>query len=101
MRARDVLGWLAEHFAEEIRTIHELKEWPDNFQAMLSGDMRHMVTVADKDFQVGDLLYLREWSPVREAYTGRHAFRQITYITRGGDGPHCMLLPDLCVLSIR
>jgi len=98
MGMRNVLAWLEEHFSEEITAIHELKSWPDPFQALMDGTKRAEVRAMDRDFAVGDLLYLREWNPVEEAYTGRHIFRQVTHITHPGE----YNLPDgLGVLSVR
>lgn len=76
---------------------HELKTHPDPFQALIEGRKRHEVRRNDRDFQVHDTLYLREWDPTTEAYTGRACTCTITYITPGGRYG----LPDsLCVLSV-
>jgi hypothetical protein len=60
-------------------TRHELKCWPEYFEEIWqyrkTFEMRHN----DRDFQVGDLLYLREWDPKTKEYTGREIMRRNTY----------------------
>ncbi|MDA8138002.1 MAG: DUF3850 domain-containing protein [Desulfobacteraceae bacterium] len=92
-----VIDWLLECFGDEIRTIHELKTWPANFEPLLAKTKRAEVRRNDRDFQTGDWLLLREWDPATQTYTGRQAFREITHIQPGG----AFGLPeDLCVLSV-
>ncbi len=64
-------------------TTHELKTCPEAFQATFEGMKTFEVRVDDRDFKIGDLLSLREWLPHIQKYTGRHCYRQITYIYRG------------------
>ena len=96
--ARKIIDWIKAHFSEEVRAIHEVKSWPDQFQALMDGEKRHEVRVMDRDYQAGDWLYVREWNPAQEDYTGRQVFREITHITWPGE----FGLPDgLGVLSVR
>jgi len=64
---------------------HELKTWPEIFNWMLAGTKMFDLRVNDRDFQSGDFLRLREWSPKTETYTGREITRQVSYILRGGN----------------
>lgn len=64
--------------------LHELKTWPEYFKAVERGDKTFEVRKADRDFNVGDFLKLREWNPKKEAYTGKSVIRCITYILPGG-----------------
>lgn len=65
-------------------TIHDLKCWPEPFEAMLAGCKRHEIRRDDRGFEVGDLLLLREWAPQADAgYTGRMALLWVTYLSRG------------------
>lgn len=76
---------------------HVLKTWPKPFSAILTFHKRHEVRRADRDFQVGDLLHLREYNPETQQYTGRECSCRVNYITR----PGTFGLPaDLCVMSI-
>lgn len=63
---------------------HELKCWPEYFDAIYIGEKRFEVRKNDRNYTVGDSLYLREWSPQFQAYTGRTLVLQINYILQGG-----------------
>jgi hypothetical protein len=72
---------------------HELKIWPEHFHEVAAGMKRFEVRKNDRDFGVGDVLRLREWSPglavadCPGCYTGREVFARVTYIfeLRGED----------------
>jgi len=84
-------------------TTHTLKTWPAPFAAVLDGSKTHEVRVNDRDYQVGDVLELREWEPGDwffddDGYTDRRIRVVVTHLTPGG----AFGLPDdLCVMSIR
>jgi hypothetical protein len=87
--------------------IHELKTWPGPFQAVLDGTKRHEIRVNDRNYQIGDVLWLREWAEpndprhdLREfpGYLGRELHVRVTYITAGGQWG---LPRNLCVMSIE
>ena len=84
---------------------HELKTWPEMFQAALAGDKTHEIRKNDRPYAVGDVLHLREWDPEalvfdEEAYgyTGETLNVEVTFITKGGEWD---IPADLCVMSIR
>lgn len=80
--------------------MHELKTWPEPFQAAWEGRKTHEVRVNDRPggFTTEDLLILREWNPGGKTYSGRTLFAVPTYITPGGK----FGLPDnMVVMSIR
>ncbi len=78
--------------------IHELKSWPAPFSAVWDGYKRHEVRVNDRNFQVHDVLVLREWDPATELYSGRRIYALVLYITDAGT----FGLPgNLCVLSLQ
>lgn len=91
----------------EIRTgirTHELKVWPEPFRSLMAGRKKHEIRKFDRDFQVGDLLILKEWDPhpaiaddVR-GYTGQEVKVRISYITPPGQWG---LPQDIGVLSIE
>lgn len=60
---------------------HELKVWPEFFEPLIDGRKTAEYRQNDRDFRVGDTLWLREWHPNRAAYTGREACAVITHIT--------------------
>lgn len=68
------------------RMIHELKCWPPYFRQVADENKPFEVRPDDRDFQVGDFLWLREWDPTCENYTGQEVSRQITCRTEKGSG---------------
>lgn len=61
-------------------TEHELKTWPDYFNHLVDGTKTFEYRRNDRGFKVGDVLYLREWEPLFERYTGRELRRPVTYL---------------------
>lgn len=64
----------------------------------LSGYKKHEVRVNDRDFREGDELWLREWDPDKQTYTGRHVLATVTYMSKGGTWG---LPPDIVVMSLQ
>jgi len=59
---------------------HELKTWPEYFEAVLDGTKTFELREDDRKFSPGDELHLREWDPRTEDYTGREEFKRCGYI---------------------
>lgn len=76
---------------------HELKTWPEYFQALVDGTKNFEVRVNDRPFRVGDTLLLQEWDPKRGEYTGREIYRTITYILRD---TNCGVAPGSVVMGL-
>jgi Domain of unknown function (DUF3850) len=66
------------------KMIHELKTWPEYYKAVVSGKKNFEVRKADRLFEVGDLLALKEYDPETQKYTGKLITKEITYILPGG-----------------
>lgn len=64
-------------------SVHELKVWPDFFPALLDGSKPFEIRRNDRPFAVGDVLWLREYSPGLDEYTGREIRRRVTYLMDG------------------
>jgi len=61
---------------------HELKCWPEYFQATWNGKKFFEVRRNDRDFQVGDEIVLREFNPMGEGFFGERSIAGIiTYVT--------------------
>jgi hypothetical protein len=81
--------------------VHELKCWPEFFQAIRYNLKRHEVRHNDRDYQVGDVLWLQEWDPKTKAYTGQYESVLVTYLARGGECPGLENVPaSVVVMSI-
>lgn len=75
---------------------HDLKIWPEYFEAIRTGIKTFELRVKDRDYRVGDTLLLREWNPKTHDYTGRTATVEVTYML---DNPR--ILEHQVVMSIR
>lgn len=62
---------------------HDLKTWPEPFAAVRSGRKPWELRFNDRGYQVGDLLWLKEWSP-DTGYTGEAVGRLVTWMLPGG-----------------
>lgn len=87
------------------RPVHDLKSWVGLFEPILLGAKTHDLRVLDRDYQIGDRCHLREWDPLKRAYTGREVSVEITYIT-SSQHQECAfspmaLHPATGILSIR
>jgi len=60
---------------------HELKTWPEYFEAIASGAKTFEIRENDRDFKVGDILVLEEYNDNSKKYTGRAEVRVITYVS--------------------
>lgn len=73
---------------KESKVIHQLKSWPDIFQAVVDGLKTFEVRKNDRNFKVGDGIILNEWKPgegYSGEYTGRRLSARIIYILDGRD----------------
>lgn len=86
---------------------HVLKCWPGKFEATARGDKTHEIRDnTDRDFQVGDLVILKEFAPTGSCdvatrktnglFTNNALLREITYVSAGGTWG---LPPNICVFS--
>lgn len=65
---------------------HELKCWPEFFLAVQAWKKVFEIRHNDRGFEVGDILWLREWDPTTADYSGESVRRAISYITDFPDG---------------
>lgn len=75
---------------------HELKTWPEQFDAVVRGFKTVELCKDDRSFCILDTLLLREWDPKTQEYTGRESTRLVTHILRGGP----WLEEGYCALSL-
>ena len=60
---------------------HEIKCWPEPFQAMAEGFKTAEFRLNDRDYKVGDLLDIQEWDPreLDHPYSGNEVKALITH----------------------
>lgn len=59
---------------------HELKCWPEYYDAVERGDKPFEIRKWDRPYRVGDTLLLRRYDPSTQDYTGQQMRRKITYL---------------------
>jgi len=64
--------------------IHVLKINNEFFHAIAKGEKTFEVRKNDRNFRVGDVLYLKEYSQKIEEYSGDKIYKKIIYILEGG-----------------
>lgn len=70
-------GYVLDPTIEHLRH-HVIKILPEYLEAISRGDKTFEIRIDDQDYQVGDLLILREWT--EEGYTDKVLVVDITYI---------------------
>lgn len=78
--------------------IHELKKWPEFFDAVWRQEKLFEVRKDDRNFQVGEYLMLQRFDPETGDFTGDELMTKITYKLSGGQFG---IEPGYCVLGIE
>ncbi|GIO04773.1 hypothetical protein J31TS6_08010 [Brevibacillus reuszeri] len=60
--------------------IHDLKIWPEHFRDVRAGMKTAELRLNDRNYQLGDVLVLREYDPQEDEYTGEVETRRVTHI---------------------
>lgn len=90
-------GWYEKKVVYHLpNNVHDLKTWPQYFEAVESGVKTFELRKDDRPFAEGDILLLREFDPEGEKYTGRYVYTLVTYLARGGAIPR-----GYCVMAIK
>lgn len=61
--------------------IHIVKSWPKFFEPIRNGDRKHELRKNDRNYNVGDYLWLMYWCPEKQEYNGQYIVAEITSIT--------------------
>jgi hypothetical protein len=84
---------------------YNVKSWVPFFQAFKRGEKKHdMRDLKDRDYKVGDILFLEEYDPFVGEYTGEVLRMKITYITSSKTPcafSSAALDKDYCILSLE
>jgi hypothetical protein len=76
---------------------HDLKTVQPYFERAKSGEKPFEFRKNDRDFQTGDFVYLREYDPKENIYSGDVVCGTITYVLREYPG----LEPGYCVFGYK
>lgn len=77
---------------------HNLKTWPEYFQALWDGNKTFEVRKDDRGFNVGDVLILEEYDHIKDMYLGRRILCEVSYKLSGGSFG---IEQGFCVLGIK
>jgi len=81
-----------------MKKTHELKTWPEYFEAIWDERKNFELRKNDRNFEVGDVLLLQEYEPTTEVYSGRVIKVTVTYILFGGEWG---LTEGDCIMALR
>lgn len=58
------------------------KTWPELFQAILDGDKKFDLRIADFEVNVGDIIVFEEYIPEEKRYTGRTIEKTVKFVLK-------------------
>ncbi|CAL2095500.1 conserved protein of unknown function [Tenacibaculum sp. 190524A02b] len=64
--------------------VHDLKIYPEHFNDVVKGTKKVEIRKNDRNFQVGDILYLNEYCPLEEKQSLEYVKVKVTHILHGG-----------------
>lgn len=77
---------------------HHIKCHPTVFEKIVSGEKDWELRKNDRDYQTGDILWIEEWDPSIEEYTGLSIRALAGFILYGG----VYGLPEnMCIISLK
>ncbi len=77
---------------------HHLKCWPKFFEVIQSGVKTFDVRQGeDRQYEVGDIIWFKEWDPKGNTYPGNEIRKDVGYIMHGTMG----LPSDVWVLGLK
>jgi len=77
---------------------HDLKCEHEYFKKVASGEKPWELRKNDRDYQIGDILLLRQLDKDKKTFTGLFVAKKVTYILT--DAPQFGLMDGYCIMSI-
>ncbi|MNE84633.1 hypothetical protein D3C80_1815570 [compost metagenome] len=84
--------------------IHELKTWPEHFENVWNLSKPFELRKNDRNYQLGDILILKEFEWQNQKYTGRVQNVEVTSILKNFKGiekGYCILGIEHCNRKIK
>lgn len=81
--------------------VHELKTWPEYFEAIIRRTKTFEIRKDDRGYQAGDFLELLEYDPETKEYTGREAEAFVAYIMKSGEESFLGLEAGHVIMAIK
>lgn len=78
--------------SEREALVHELKCWPEYYSHIEDGSKPFEIRRDDRGFKVGHVLWLKEYDPQSQTYSGRSCRKRVTYITDFGQHPEMIVM---------
>jgi Domain of unknown function (DUF3850) len=78
--------------------IHSLKTIQPHFTEVAKRSKKFEVRKNDRNFKPRDLLILKEWKPMEQAYTGQEINCEVTSMLKGGQYG---IAKEYCIMSIK
>jgi len=78
-------------------TVHDLKTHPKPFSQVWDRIKPFEIRKNDRNYEIGDILFLREYDPKEDTYSGRIVVARVTIVYKG---PKWGIQSGYCVLGI-
>lgn len=79
---------------------HELKIWPEHFDAIVTGKKTFEIRKNDRDYKAGDTILLKRFNPDKKEYTGETCNLYVSHVLYGTEN-NWGLDRNCCIMSIH
>lgn len=74
---------MTDYVSLEASKTHDLKTWPEPFELIITGRKLFEIRRNDRNYEVGDILKLREFYQGQNKYSGRHVTARVLSVIEG------------------
>lgn len=83
---------------KDLEILHEIKCWPEFFGKIALREKEFELRKNDRDYQVGEIIKIREYVPNKQRYTGSFVLREISYMLTNTEFG---LKEGYCILQLK